>query len=100
MLLHLPEKEVSPTGSLKPQSPPGNRPTVRRKKKNEELEKSKIAPNQNQTQRSRILSVDELFRIPQQHVHVRINALQRALVLCLAPFQPDDNLGADPASVR
>lgn len=42
-----------------------------------------------------MLPVDVLLRIPQQDVHVRIDALQRALVLGLAPFEADDELGAD-----
>ena len=42
-----------------------------------------------------MLSIDELLRIPQKHVHVRVDALQAPLVLGLAPFQADDDLGSD-----
>lgn len=55
------------------------------------------APNQDQTQCSRVLSVNELFRITEQHVHVRIDALKLALVFRLAPLQTDDELGTDSA---
>jgi hypothetical protein len=52
-------------------------------------------PNQNKTQRSSLLSIDEFLRITQQNVHVGIDALEGTLVLGLAPFQADDHLGAD-----
>ena len=54
-------------------------------------------PDQYQAQRARVLAIDELFRVAQQHVHIGVNALQHALVLGLAPFQADDHLGADSA---
>ena len=62
-------------------------------------ENRKYTPDQHQSQWPGILPVDKLLRIPQQHVHVRINALQRALVLRLAPFQANDHLSSDPAVV-
>lgn len=55
------------------------------------------APNQHQTQCSRVLSIDELFRITEQHVHVRIDALKLALVFRLTPLETDDDLGTDSA---
>ena len=57
------------------------------------------APYHNKTQRPRILPIDKLLRIPQQHVHVRIDALQCALVLCLAPFQAYDQFCSDSGLV-
>ena len=68
-----------------------------------ETQQSKIAadrinaPNQHQTQCSRVLSIKELFRITEQHVHVRIDALKLALVFRLAPLETDDDLGTDSA---
>jgi hypothetical protein len=53
-------------------------------------------PNQHKTKCTRVLSIDEFLRIPQEHIHVRIDAFQLALVLCLAPLETDDKLGADP----
>lgn len=53
------------------------------------------APNQDKTQGTGVLSINVLLRIAQQDVHVGIDALQRALVLGLAPLQADDELGAD-----
>lgn len=55
------------------------------------------APNQHQTQCSRVLSIKELFRITEQHVHVRIDALKLALVFRLTPLETDDDLGTDSA---
>ena len=55
------------------------------------------APNQHQTQCSRVLSIKKLFRITEQHVHVRIDALKLALVFRLAPLETDDDLGTDSA---
>lgn len=55
-------------------------------------------PNQHQTQGPSVLSINELLRIPQQNIHVRVDALQDALVLGLAPFQADDDLSADSIS--
>lgn len=52
-------------------------------------------PNKHQTEGTCVLSIDKLLRIPQQHVHVRINALQRTLVLGLTPLKADNELGAD-----
>lgn len=42
-----------------------------------------------------MLSIEILLRVAQQDVHVRVDALQGALVLGLAPLQADDELGAD-----
>lgn len=56
-------------------------------------------PNQHKTQSTSVLSVNVFLRIPQQHVHVRVNALQLAFVLCLTPFETDDELGADPKTL-
>lgn len=53
------------------------------------------APNQHQTQGTGVLAINVLLRIAQQDVHVGIDALQRALVLGLAPLQADNELSAD-----
>jgi hypothetical protein len=53
-------------------------------------------PNQHKTKCARVLSIEKLLRIPQEDVHVRIDAFQLALVLCLTPLETDDDLGADP----
>jgi hypothetical protein len=52
-------------------------------------------PDQHQAQTAGVLAINKLFRIPQQHIHVRIYALERAPVLGLAPFQADHERGAD-----
>lgn len=56
-------------------------------------------PDQNQAQRTSVLSINVLLRIPQQNVHVGIDALQGTLVLSLTPLQANDKLGADSASI-
>jgi hypothetical protein len=43
-------------------------------------------PYQNQPQTARVLPINKLLRIPQQHVHIRVDALELAAVLGLAPF--------------
>lgn len=53
-------------------------------------------PNQHQTQRASGLAINKLLRVSQQYIHVRVNALERALVLGLAPFETDDKLSTDP----
>lgn len=52
-------------------------------------------PNQHQAQGAGVLSIDILLCVAQQDVHVRVDALQGALVLGLAPLQTNDELGAD-----
>jgi hypothetical protein len=44
-----------------------------------------------------VLSVNVFLRIPQQNVHVGIDALEGTLVLGLAPLQADEDLSADSA---
>lgn len=46
-----------------------------------------------------MLSIEILLGIPQQDVHVRVDALQGALVLSLTPLQADDELGADSVTL-
>lgn len=43
-------------------------------------------PYQNQPQTARVLPINKLLRVPQQHVHIRVDALELAAVLGLAPF--------------
>lgn len=45
-----------------------------------------VKPDQHQAQCPRILPVDKLLRVAQEHIHVRVNALELTAVLGLAPF--------------
>ena len=47
-----------------------------------------------------MLAVNVFLRIAQHNVHVRVDALQCAFVLGLAPLQADDELGADSDSEK
>ena len=56
-------------------------------------------PDENQPKRSCILAVNELLGVPQEYIHIWIDALQRALVFRLAPFQANDELRSHSAQV-
>ena len=44
-----------------------------------------------------MLAINVLLRIPQQNVHIGINALKSTLVLSLTPLQANNKLSADSA---
>lgn len=55
-------------------------------------------PNEHKAQSPSLLSIEELHSVTEQDIHVRVHALQDALVLGLSPFQADNDLGTDPES--
>ena len=57
-------------------------------------------PNKDKTEASSVLAVDEFLRIPQKHVHVGVDALQLALVLCLTPLEADNELSPNSVIIK
>lgn len=54
------------------------------------------APYQHLSQRPCILPINVLLRIRQLYVHVGIYTDESSVVLCLAPFEADDDWLVDP----
>jgi hypothetical protein len=60
---------------------------------------SKNVPYQNLAENTRHLLVNPLLCARQLNVHVAVDAHKTTLVLCLAPFETDNDLFVDPITV-
>jgi hypothetical protein len=57
------------------------------------------APYQNLAENTRHLLINPLLCTRQLNVHVAVDAYETTLVLCLAPFETDNDFLVDPMTV-